>query len=64
MAPSRGINTTGTRILAPLIGALGLLIIIRTLAAGGGLLSIGVLLGLVFLAIGAGRLYLSLRAPS
>lgn len=64
MAPSQGIGTTGTRILAPLIAALGLLIIIRTLAAGGGPFSIGVLLGLVFLAIGAGRLYLSLRAPS
>lgn len=64
MAPSQGIGTTGTRFLAPIIAILGLLIIVRTLAAGGGVLSVGVLLGAVFLAIGAGRLYLAMRAPS
>ena len=64
MAPTHQIGTSGTRILAPLIALLGLAIVIRTLAAGGGVLSIGVLLGAVFCAIGAGRFYLSLRAPS
>lgn len=64
MAPAERIGTTGTRILAPVIAALGVLIIVRTLTAGGGVFSLGVLLGAVFLAIGAGRLYLSLRAPS
>jgi len=64
MASSSGIGTTGTRILAPVIAVLGIVIIVRTLSAGGGPFSIGVLLGVVFLAIGAGRFYLSLRAAS
>ena len=61
MAPSQGIGTSGTRLLSPLIALLGVAIVVRTLAAGGGVLSAGVLLGVVFVAIGLGRLYLSLR---
>ncbi len=64
MASRERIGTSGTRVLAPAIALLGLVILIRTLVAGGGPLSIGVLIGAVFLAIGAGRLYLSLRATS
>jgi hypothetical protein len=64
MTPSQGIGTSGTRLLSPLIALLGLAIVVRTLAAGGGIASAGVLLGVVFLAIGLGRLYLSLRASS
>ena len=58
------IGTSGTRVLAPLIALLGVAIIVRTLAAGGGALSAGVLLGVVFVAIGLARLYLSLRVAS
>ena len=47
------IGTSGTRILAPLIAVLGVVIIVRTVTAGGGALSVGVLLGAVFVAIGA-----------
>lgn len=64
MARSQGIGTTGTRLLSPLIALLGAAIIVRTLAAGGGVVSIGVLLGAIFLVIGAGRFYLSLRATN
>lgn len=64
MTSRERISSTGTRLLAPAIAALGLAIVIRTLAAGGGPLSIGVLAGVVFVAIGAGRLYLAMRAPS
>ncbi len=64
MASRERIGTAGTRILAPAIAGLGLLIVVRTVLAGGGPLSVGVLIGIVFLAIGAGRFYLSLRAPS
>ena len=62
MSSSQGIGTSGTRLLSPLIALLGVAIVIRTLAAGGGVLSAGVLLGVVFVLIGLGRLYLSLRA--
>jgi len=64
MSSTQRIGNSGTRILAPVIAILGVAIIVRTVAAGGGVLSIGVLLGVVFLAIGAGRLYLSTRASS
>ena len=38
---------------------IGVVLLISTLAHGGGPLAIGVLLGLLFLAAGAGRLYLA-----
>jgi len=39
--------------------ALGLALLVSTLVAGGGLLSIGFLLGVAFLAVGAGRLWIA-----
>lgn len=41
--------------------ALGLLILISTLANGGGPLSVGTVLGVAFLAVGAGRLWIASR---
>jgi len=41
--------------------ALGLVLLVSTLANGGGPLSLGVLLGLAFLAVGAGRLWIASR---
>jgi hypothetical protein len=41
--------------------ALGLVILVSTLANGGGPLSVGVLLGLAFAAVGAGRLWVASR---
>jgi hypothetical protein len=64
MTSRERISAGGTRLLAPVIAAIGALIIIRTLAAGGGVLSAGVVLGVVFVAIGLGRLYLLGRARS
>ncbi len=58
MSTSKG----ATRLLSPLIAVLGVAIVVRTVAAGGGAASAGVLLGAVFVAIGLGRLYLSHRA--
>jgi hypothetical protein len=58
------IGARGTRILAPLIVVLGVAIVIRTVTAGGGPASIGVILGLVFVGIGIGRLYLLRQAAS
>lgn len=61
MSSSKGIGASGTRLLAPLIALLGVAMIIRTLGAGGGIASAGVLFGAVFVAIGLGRLYLARR---
>ena len=38
---------------------IGVVLLISTLAHGGGPLAIGVLLGILFVALGAGRLYLA-----
>ncbi len=61
MASRQRISTNGTKILSGVILALGILIIVRTLAAGGGPVSVGVLLGFVFTALGGARLYLANR---
>lgn len=49
------------RALSIVFLALGLTLLATTLAAGGGPVSVGVLLGLAFLAVGAGRLWLAAR---
>ncbi|MGN6815632.1 MAG: hypothetical protein ACTHK3_06050 [Solirubrobacterales bacterium] len=41
--------------------AIGLVVLITTLADGGGPASVGFLMGLAFLAVGVGRLWLGLR---
>jgi hypothetical protein len=51
-----------TRILAAIILGFGLTIVVVTLANGGGVASSGVWLGLIFIGLGAGRLYLALRS--
>lgn len=50
-----------TRTFAVVIIGFGIAIIVVTLANGGNAASGGIWLGLVFTALGAGRLYLSLR---
>jgi hypothetical protein len=50
-----------TRVLSALMILIGLAIVVRTLAAGGGPLALGLLLGLLFVAAGAGRLYAERR---
>ena len=50
-----------TIVLSALMVVIGLAIIVRTVAAGGGALALGLLLGLLFVAAGAGRLYAERR---
>ncbi len=42
---------------------IGIVLLVRTLAEGGGAAAIGVLLGVLFVAAGAARLYLQFRSP-
>jgi hypothetical protein len=58
--PSEGYQLA-TRAFAVMIIGFGIAILAVTLARGGGPLSTGVLLGVLFTALGCGRLYLSLR---
>ena len=50
------------RVFAVVITGFGAAILIVTVAGGGGPTSFGILLGLIFLALGIGRLYLSVKA--
>ncbi len=50
-----------TRFMSVLMIVLGVAIIARTVAAGGSPVAIGLLLGVLFVAAGAGRLYVARR---
>ncbi|WP_249009792.1 hypothetical protein [Conexibacter sp. DBS9H8] len=47
-----------TAVFSVLMALVGVAMIVRTLAAGGGALAVGLILGVLFLAAGIGRLYL------
>lgn len=49
------------RAISFLMIVLGLAILVSTLLNGGGPLSVGVLIGVAFVAVGAGRLWVSVR---
>jgi hypothetical protein len=49
------------RIFSVTIIGFGVAMLIVTLARGGGPLAVGVLFGLLFIALGSGRLWLSMR---
>ena len=50
-----------TLVLSGLMVVIGVAMIVRTLAGGGGPLALGILLGLLFVAAGAGRLWAERR---
>jgi hypothetical protein len=50
-----------TAVLSGVMVLLGLAMIVRALAGGGGPLAVGILLGLLFVAAGAGRLWAERR---
>ena len=55
---------TLTRAILPVaMILLGLAMVIRTVSGGGGPLALGLLLGVLFVAAGAGRLYVERRSP-
>jgi hypothetical protein len=61
MASPERIYRGSVRAFSIVFVALGLILLISTLANGGGPLSVGVLLGVAFLAVGAGRLWVASR---
>jgi hypothetical protein len=50
-----------TQLLSALMILIGVAIIVRTVAGGGGPIALGLLLGVLFVAAGAGRLYAERR---
>jgi hypothetical protein len=57
MPEPRDLHRGTTSVLSTILILLGVAMIVRTLAAGGGGLAFGLLLGVLFIAAGAGRLY-------
>jgi APA family basic amino acid/polyamine antiporter len=59
MPAPRELHRQATRVLSTAMVLLGVALVVSTIARGGGPLAIGVLLGVLFVAAGAGRLYLA-----
>jgi hypothetical protein len=61
MASPERIYRGSVRLFSLVFVALGLALLVSTFASGGGPLSVGTLLGIAFLAVGAGRLWIASR---
>ncbi|QEC49484.1 hypothetical protein FSW04_19210 [Baekduia soli] len=61
MSQSRDLHRGTTRVLSAFMVLLGVAMIVQTLANGGGALGRGIVLGVLFIAAGLGRLYLNER---
>ena len=58
MSPSpRDVHRGATLVLSTVMIVIGVAILVSTLARGGGPLAVGVLLGVLFVLAGAGRMY-------
>ena len=61
MPDPRQLHRSTTRLLSLAMIAIGVLLVVRTLIAGGGGLALGIVLGVLFAAAGGARLYLQSR---
>jgi hypothetical protein len=57
----RGMHRGATAVLSTAMVLIGVTMIVSTLARGGGPLALGLVLGILFLLVGAGRLYVLRR---
>lgn len=63
MADPRGVHRGATRVLSVAMLVIGIAIVARTVTAGGGPTAIGVVVGVLFVVAGAGRLWVEVRRP-
>jgi hypothetical protein len=61
MPEPRELHRQTTAVLSAVLVVLGVAMIVRTLVAGGGAGAFGLLLGVLFIAAGVGRIYLNNR---
>ena len=61
MPDGRGMHRGATLLLSAAMVVIGVAMLVRTFGAGGGPLALGTVLGLLFVAAGAGRLYFTWR---
>lgn len=59
MPTPRNVHRDATRVMSTVIVLIGVALMVSTVARGGGPLATGVLLGLLFVLAGVGRLYLA-----
>jgi hypothetical protein len=52
-----------TVVMSAVLALLGVVLVVRTLAGGGGPLALGVIIGVLFALLGAARLFLARRRP-
>jgi hypothetical protein len=57
----RGAHSAATRVLSLLMAAIGLALIVQVVGGKGGIASPRMLLGVLFVLVGGGRLYLQTR---
>jgi hypothetical protein len=58
-APQRNLHRSSTAVLSTILVLIGVALIVRTITAGGGAIAFGLLIGVLFIAAGLGRLYLN-----
>ena len=61
---NRGVYGNATVVLSSLVALIGIAIVVRTIAGGGGPIAQGLLIGLLFFAAGAGRAWMAWRGAS
>ncbi len=61
MPEPRRIHRSATRAFSIVMVLIGVALIVRTIAAGGGAIATGVVLGVLFIVAGAARLYFEAR---
>jgi hypothetical protein len=61
MSRPRDVHRATTRVLSTILVVLGVAMVASTVARGGGPLALGVIVGAMFVALGAGRLYLATK---
>jgi len=57
------VHRASTRVLSSLMVLVGLGLVVSTLVRGGGPLAVGLVVGVLFVGVGAGRLWLDREAP-
>jgi hypothetical protein len=55
------VHRSSTLVLSVALVVVGVALVVRTVAEGGGPLAVGVLLGVLFAAVGVGRLWIARR---
>jgi uncharacterized protein (DUF58 family) len=61
MPEPRNLHRQTTGLLSVILVILGVAMIVRTITAGGGGLAFGLLMGVLFIAAGVGRIYINTR---